>query len=413
MKKVFQYCIYPVIMLSASFILIFGMKNGYNMYLVSLPVITLSGVLILFLERWMPYEKDWIKGKGDWNLDLTYYIINYCIKLTAQYLLILLAQSISFFNWFPKEQPFWLQVILALTIIDFFLLFVHLQSHKYKFLWNLHAIHHSSERLYFLNGDKRHALHQLIEGGPGIIVCMVIGTPPVVIITALALLAVNMFMQHTNLDYKAGILKKFFCVAELHRWHHRADFKDAQVNYGAWLTVWDYIFKTAYDKPKMLTKLGEIGIAEERNFPKNYWKQFLYPFSKKVQQQSKTTLLMLAFVLAGTLSFAQTTADDITGNWQLQDGSKRIHVFKENGKYHGKIYWVKEPAKQSEIGKKVLWNLVFDMDDKEWNGGEIQLPDMSHSASCYIKLKNANTASVTGYHGMKLFGKTKTLLRIN
>ena len=63
-------------MLSASFILIFGMKNGYNMYLVSLPVITLSGVLILFLERWMPYEKDWIKGKGDWNLDLTYYIIN-------------------------------------------------------------------------------------------------------------------------------------------------------------------------------------------------------------------------------------------------------------------------------------------------------------------------------------------------
>jgi uncharacterized protein (DUF2147 family) len=122
---------------------------------------------------------------------------------------------------------------------------------------------------------------------------------------------------------------------------------------------------------------------------------------------------MLAFVLAGTLSFAQTTADDITGNWQLQDGSKRIHVFKENGKYHGKIYWVKEPAKQSEIGKKVLWNLVFDMDDKEWNGGEIQLPDMSHSASCYIKLKNANTASVTGYHGMKLFGKTKTLLRIN
>ncbi|MBN8673392.1 MAG: sterol desaturase family protein [Chitinophagales bacterium] len=413
MKKVFQYCIYPVIMLSASFILIFGMKNGYNMYLVSLPVITLSGVLILFLERWMPYEKDWIKGKGDWNLDLTYYIINYCIKLTAQYLLILLAQSISFFNWFPKEQPFWLQVILALTIIDFFLFFVHLQSHKYKFLWNLHAIHHSSERLYFLNGDKRHALHQLIEGGPGIIVCMVIGTPPVVIITALALLAVNMFMQHTNLDYKAGILKKFFCVAELHRWHHRADFKDAQVNYGAWLTVWDYIFKTAYDKPKMLTKLGEIGIAEERNFPKNYWKQFLYPFSKKVQQQSKTTLLMLAFVLAGTLSFAQTTADDITGNWQLQDGSKRIHVFKENGKYHGKIYWVKEPAKQSEIGKKVLWNLVFDMDDKEWNGGEIQLPDMSHSASCYIKLKNANTASVTGYHGMKLFGKTKTLLRIN
>lgn len=343
MKKIFQYCIYPVIMLSASFILIFGMKNGYNMYLVSLPVITLSGVLILFLERWMPYERAWVKGKGDWNLDLTYYIINYCIKLAAQYVLILLAQSISFFNWFPKEQPFWLQVILALTIIDFFLFFVHWQSHKYKFLWNLHAIHHSSERLYFLNGDKRHALHQLIEGGPGIIVCMVIGTPPVVIITALALLAVNMFMQHTNLDYKAGILKKFFCVAELHRWHHRADFKEAQVNYGAWLTVWDHLFGTAYDDPKMQTQLGEIGIAEERNFPKSYWKQLLYPFSKKVQRGSKTILPFLLFLSFS--STAQTLPDDITGKWQMEDGSTKIEVYKEANKYFGKIIWVKDVSK--------------------------------------------------------------------
>jgi len=30
----------------------------------------------------------------------------------------------------------------------------------------------------------------------------------------------------------------------------------------------------------MRTQLGEIGIAEEKNFPKNYFKQFLYPFKK-------------------------------------------------------------------------------------------------------------------------------------
>lgn len=413
MKRFFQFSIYPVIMAAASAILIFGIQSGYNQYMVTIPVITLFGLFILLLERWMPYEKDWVKGKGDWNLDLTYYIINYCIKLAAQYLLILLAQSISFFNWFPKEQPFWLQVIIALTIIDFFLFFVHWQSHKYEFLWNLHSIHHSSERLYFLNGDKRHALHQLIEGGPGIIVCMVIGTPPVVIITAIALLAVNMFMQHTNLDYKAGILKKFFCVAELHRWHHRADYKDAQVNYGAWLTVWDHIFRTAYDSPKMQTELGAIGIAEERNFPKNYWKQFLYPFSKKIQKKSKTTLLLAVFTTLSLSSFSQTAADDILGNWLLQDGSKRINVYKENGNYYGKIYWVKEPAKQAEIGKKVLWDLTYDAGDKEWNSGEIQLPGMNHSANCYIRLKDKNTAIVTGYHGLRLFGKSKTLSRIN
>lgn len=239
MKKIVQWTIYPVIMLSSAWLLINGIRYGYNPYIVTLPVISVFGFIILFLERWMPYEKDWVKGKNDWNLDLTYYIINYSIKLAAQYLFIWLAATISFLNWFPLTAPFWLQVILALTIIDFFLYVVHWQSHKYLFLWRLHSIHHSSERLYFLNGEKRHALHQILEGGPGIVACLVIGAPQPVVVTALALLAINMFMQHTNLDYKAGIFKKVFCVAELHRWHHRADYKDAQVNYGAWLTVWD------------------------------------------------------------------------------------------------------------------------------------------------------------------------------
>lgn len=412
MKKLFQFSIYPLIMLSAAIIIVKGIQSGYNQYVITIPVITFFGLLILLLERWMPYDTDWVKGKSDWNLDLTYYIINYCIKLIAQFIFIWLAGSFSFLTWFPTQLPFWLQVIIALTVIDFFLYIVHWQSHKYKFLWNLHAIHHSSERLYFLNGEKRHALHQLIEGGPGIILCLIIGTPAPVVVAALAILSINMFMQHTNLNYRAGILKKIFCVAELHRWHHRADYKDAQVNYGAWLTIWDHLFSTAYDAPKMKTELGEIGIAEEKNFPKNYLMQFLYPFSKKVQKQSKTTLMITGLLLINSICFSQTNADDIAGNWQLQDGSKRISVYKENGKYHGKIYWVKDAAKQSEIGKKVLWDLEYDADDKEWNSGDIQLPDMGHSASCYIKLKDINTASVTGYHGMRLFGKTKTLLRI-
>lgn len=413
MKKVFQFGIYPSIMLSASAIILYGIQSGYNQYLVTIPVITLTGILILVLEQWMPYEKNWVGGKNDWNLDLTYYIINYSIKLIAQFLFIWLAESISFLSFFPMQLPFWMQVIIALTIIDFFLFLVHWQSHKYQFLWKLHAVHHSSERLYFLNGEKRHALHQVIEGTPGIILCLVIGTPQPVVVAALAILAVNMFMQHTNLDYKAGILKKFFCVAELHRWHHRADYKDAQVNYGAWLTIWDRLFNTAYDSLKMQTELGAIGIAEEKNFPKNYWKQFLYPFNKKIRENSKTILLIAGMLFINGIAFSQTDADAIAGNWQLQDGSKKISVVEEDGKYVSKIYWVKDPSKKTEIGRKVLWDLEYDADEKEWKGGKIQLPDMGHSASCYIKLKDANTAIVSGYHGMRLFGKTKTITRVN
>lgn len=255
------------------------MESGTNQYLATVPIITLFGLIALLLERWLPFEKNWVNGT-DWNLDFTYYIVNYLIKVSAQFSLIWLAVWIPFPQWFPTALPLWIQVLLALTIIDFFLFVVHWQSHRYEWLWKLHSIHHSSERLYFLNGEKRHALHQILEGSPGIILCLVMGTPQPVVVAALAILAINMMMQHTNLNYKAGFLKKFFCVAELHRWHHRADYKDAQVNYGAWLTLWDHIFKTAYDNPKIYESkgIGEIGIKEEPNFPRTYRKQFWYPF---------------------------------------------------------------------------------------------------------------------------------------
>lgn len=279
MKKLFQYSIYPVFMLSASFLIIRLIESGTNQYLATVPIIASFGLVALLLERWLPFERNWVNG-DDWNLDFTYYVINYLIKVSAQFALIWLAVWIPFPQWFPATLPFWMQVLLALIIIDFFLFVVHWQSHRYEWLWRLHSIHHSSERLYFLNGEKRHALHQILEGGPGIILCLAIGTPQAVVVAALAILAINMMMQHTNLNYKAGVLKKFFCVAELHRWHHRADYKDAQVNYGAWLTVWDHIFKTAYDNPKIYESkgIGEIGVKEEPNFPKSYWKQLLFPF---------------------------------------------------------------------------------------------------------------------------------------
>lgn len=412
MKILFQYSIYPVLMLASAILLIGGIQAGYNPYLVTLPVITGCSVLILVLEKWIPYDKTWVNG-SDWNLDLTYYIINYCIKLAAQYLFIIVASEFRFVAIFPVGLPFWVQAIMALVIIDFFLFLVHWQSHKYLFLWRLHAIHHSSERLYFLNGEKRHALHQILEGSPGILLCLFIGVPQPVVVAALSILAINMFMQHTNLNYKAGVLKKIFCVAELHRWHHRADYQEAQVNFGAWLTVWDQIFGTAYDEPKMQTGLGPIGIAEEKNFPSTYWKQFLYPFNKKLREKAQTGMLV-GMLLSSAFGFTQSQlpGDQILGNWQLGDGSMRIQVYKDGNSYSGKTIWLNEASKHKETGKVVLWNLIYDSRTKEWSEGKIQLPDMDHSANCIITLKDKNTAEVTGYHGLRWLGKKKKLLRI-
>lgn len=412
MKKIFQYGFWVVLFFGAASAMIVLFNTGINQYLATLPVLMVVATIILLLEKIIPFERDWVKSKGDLNLDTIYYIVNYLIKLSAQYLFIWLTVQIKFVKIFPIQMPFAVQVLVALIIIDFFLFLVHWQSHKYEFLWKLHSIHHSSERLYWMNGEKRHALHQLMEGAPGILVCLFIGTPQPVVVCALGILAVNMMLQHCNIDCRTGFLKKIFSVAELHRWHHRADYKDAQVNYGAWLIIWDHLFGSYYDEPKIYKGIGEIGIAEERNFPQSYWKQFLYPFSKKVQRQAKTTVMIMTLFLSSIAVSAQTKGDDITGNWQMPDGSKKIIVYKEGEKFYGKVYWVKDVSKQPEVGKQVLWNLEYDADDKEWNNGKIQLPDMPHAVSCFIKVKDANTIIFTGYHGLRIFGKSQELKKI-
>lgn len=314
LKQLSRYLIYPTVWGGSFLLIVILLQSGLNTYLATLPVIGLAAVVVLLLERALPYEADWLKTKqGDLNLDTVHYMVNYGIKVVAQLIIVYLGQSLVIWAIFPVHWPLWSQILLALVLIDVFLFAVHALSHRYVWLWKLHAIHHSSERLYWLNGDKRHPLHQVLEGLPGVVLCVLIGTPLPVIAGALAILAVNMMLQHGNIDYRAGWLKHLFSVAELHRWHHRADYHDAQVNYGAWLVIWDKLFGTYYDAPRQSEQIGEIGIAEEPDFPRTYVGQMQYPF-RQGRDQLRSFLLLFVGLSLSCLGFANPD-QAIVGIW--------------------------------------------------------------------------------------------------
>lgn len=56
-------------------------------------------------------------------------------------------------------------------------------------------------------------------------------------------------------------------VAENHRWHHKREYEDAQVNYGEFWMIWDLLFGT-YLYPKYNLQAGEVGIRE--SMPTSY-----------------------------------------------------------------------------------------------------------------------------------------------
>lgn len=237
-------------------------------------------LIVLFLERKFPWTKDWSKNKGDSGLDITYLILNFVVShsaLAMYYFLFPFRET--FLPSLLSSQSFYIQYMIGLLIFDFGLYFVHRLSHGYGMLWRLHAIHHSSERIYSVNGQKRHLLHEMIEGVPGFIIIFALGISPVVAVLIIYTVSIHLIFQHANIDYRAGILKNIFSVAELHRWHHQRDWKDVQGNYGAVFSFWDIIFGTLLKQKN--NPPSEVGLDDSPELVRlSLVKQHIWPFMK-------------------------------------------------------------------------------------------------------------------------------------
>lgn len=238
-------------------------------------VVACALTVVALLERWFPFDARWQVADRDFPADVVHAIVNLLVMHAAVLGFVLLRASVGWEGlWWPGDWPYLAQVFLAGLPLDLSLYAVHRLSHRYGFLWRMHSIHHSSRRLYWLNGERRHPLHAALMAGPGLLVLGVLGTPAEVVGGWFAILAVHLAFQHANVDYRVGPLRNLLGVAELHRWHHRERFEDAQVNYGEFWLLWDHCFGTFYQPS---SPLGRVGI-EGDPVPSRYGEQLAYPF---------------------------------------------------------------------------------------------------------------------------------------
>ncbi len=133
--------------------------------------------------------------------------------------------------------------------------------------------------------------------------------------------------------------------------------------------------------------------------------------------------LISSFFFISTLFFsqAQNQADDILGFWLTDDGRAKIEIYKESGKYSGKIVWLKDSKDKNgnppldyenpdpELRKRTIQgiNLVkgFYFDSEKWVDGEIYDPDTGKTYASNMKLKR-NKLEVRGFVGIPMFGRT-------
>jgi uncharacterized protein (DUF2147 family) len=147
-------------------------------------------------------------------------------------------------------------------------------------------------------------------------------------------------------------------------------------------------------------------------------------------------LIALSALLSFTLSTdkMQYAEGDVLGNWLNADKDAHIRIFKAvNGKYAGKIEWMKEPndangnpkkdpnnpnpklRDRDRMGMAIMMNFQYNSKSTKWEGGTIYDPKSgkTYDGYMYFENNNLNTLHLRGYvMGMSWIGKTSEWTRV-
>ena len=120
--------------------------------------------------------------------------------------------------------------------------------------------------------------------------------------------------------------------------------------------------------------------------------------------------------------------DRITGVWLSQNKHGKIEIYKNGGKFFGKLIWgdkmyapdgktsLKDDNNPDQkLKSRDLKDLIMLTDfvykDDEWTDGKIYDPEAGKTYSCNLTLKNGQLR-IRGYILTPMFGRTETWTRV-
>ena len=238
-----------------------------------------STMIFMVLEKLFPKYPDQLILRPEWNVDLFYFCFNH---LAISAIIIFGNYHASHFGWAisPSLQetiqsmPILLQVALIVLSADFVLYWEHRLYHEVKWLWPIHAVHHSIENIDWLAGSRGHFLQVFSERALVMIPLYLLGADETALNLYVVFAALQAILIHTNLSIPFGPLKYLFVTPQFHHWHHSSEKPAIDTNYSAHTVIFDRLFGT-YHLP------GNHWPAEygtTKPIPRTVVGQLLHPF---------------------------------------------------------------------------------------------------------------------------------------
>ena len=245
------------------------------------------------LELAFPWRKNQAAIRTDFWLDGFYMFFNFFLFSLIVYNAIsnvAVAALSDFLGLFGIENlvaiqvgswPAWSQFLLLFVVADFIQWNVHRWLHHNPWLWEFHKVHHSVEEMGFAAHLRYHWMETIVYKSVQYVPLALIGFGLDDFFILHLVTIVIGHLNHANVKITYGPLKYLFNNPVMHLWHHAKEVPAGThgVNYGISLSLWDYLFGTAYIPNENANE--PLGFEAVETFPKTFWEQLTHPWNKK------------------------------------------------------------------------------------------------------------------------------------
>lgn len=192
------------------------------------------------------------------------------------------AQGWGLFN--ATSWPMWIEVVLAMLILDFIIWAQHLITHKVPLLWRLHRVHHADVDMDVTTAIRFHPIEIALSMILKIGVIYLLGPAAIAVILFEIMLNGTAMFNHANIRLPLGvdrILRRLLVTPDMHRVHHSVHRHEHDSNYGFALSIWDQMFGTYIAQPKAGHDDMQIGLEWQDDRPSKLAWSLTLPFARK------------------------------------------------------------------------------------------------------------------------------------
>jgi sterol desaturase/sphingolipid hydroxylase (fatty acid hydroxylase superfamily) len=175
--------------------------------------------------------------------------------------------------------PAWLEIALAVVLLDYTLYLWHVLTHRAPFLWRFHVVHHVDLDLDASTALRFHFAELVLSIPWRAAQILLIGVSPPALSAWQTFLFLSIMFHHSNVRLPLEVerrLNAFVVTPRMHGIHHSTVKEETNSNWSSGLTVWDWLHGTLrLDVPQDAIDIGvpayrdprEVGLASMLALP--------------------------------------------------------------------------------------------------------------------------------------------------